>query len=229
VPVLVLVFGLPTAEAVGTSLVFSTVVKLVCTPVYVLRRQFSMRVLARLLAGGLPGVIAGTFLLSGLHAGRLEHAVLAVVGATIAVLAIYSLWRLWHGHSWGPHIDRAGWLPWVSLPIGLEVGFSAAGASALGSVALMSLTCLTSTVVVGTDLLFGLALAATGGGLHMALGNVNGRIVAELLAGGLAGALVGLWLAVRIPARHMRAALSATLSVLGAQLFWRGVTSLVAS
>ena len=229
VPVLVLVFGMPTAEAVGTSLVFSTAVKLISTPVYVLRRQFCARALVRMLAGGLPGVIAGTFLLTCLHSRRLEPAVLAFVGATIAVLAIYSLWRLSHGHASGSHIDRSRWLPWVSLPIGLEVGFSAAGASALGSVALLSLTALNTTAVVGTDLAFGLVLAGAGGGIHVALGNVNGRVVAELLAGGVAGALLGPWLALRIPARPMRAALSVVLSVLGAQLFWRGVTSFGAS
>ena len=229
VPVLVLVCGLPTAEAVGTSLVFATFVKLFCTPVYVLRRQFCARTLVRLLSGGLPGVVAGTFVLSGLHSRRLEHVVLALVGGTIAVLALTSLRRLRHIHASATQRNRSRWLPWAALPIGLEVGFSSAGASALGSVALLSLTSLTTPVVVGTDLLFGLALSATGGGLHFVLGNVNTPIVGELLAGGIAGALAGPWLALCIPPRPMRAALSVVLSMLGAQLFWRGVVWLVAS
>jgi uncharacterized membrane protein YfcA len=227
VPVLVMLCGLPTTEAVGTSLVFATVVKLISTPVYVLRKQFSGRVLAGMLVGGLPGVIAGTLLLSGLQARGLEHVVLATVGGTIAVLALGSLWRLRPKNNSRTPVDRSQWLAWVAVPIGLEVGFSSAGASALGSVALLSLTPLSSPVVVGTDLLFGLALSAAGGGLHLALGNVNGRIVTELLAGGVAGALTGPWLALCIPARPMRAGLSFVLSILGAQLFWRGVSSLV--
>ena len=94
---------------------------------------------------------------------------------------------------------------------------------------MLSLTPLTAPVIVGTDLLFGLGLSAAGGRLHLALGNVNSRLAAHLLAGGVAGALAGPWLATCMPVRTMRAALSALLSALGAQLFWRGVASLVGS
>jgi uncharacterized membrane protein YfcA len=229
VPVLVLVCGLPTAEAVGTSMVFATFVKLLSTPAYLWRRQVSAPTLIRLLAGGLPGVVAGALLLSGLHTRRLEHVVLVIVGGTTAVMAIASLWRLRRGDRSLARRDRSHWLSWVALPIGLEVGFSSAGAGALGAIAMMSFTPLAAPVIVGTDLLFGLGLSAAGGGLQLALGNVNGRIAAHLLTGGVAGALVGPWLATRVPLRTMRAALSMMLSVLGTQLFWRGVAPLVGS
>jgi len=229
VPVLVLACGLPTAEAVGTAMVFATAVKLLSAPFYLWRRQFRAATLVRLLAGGLPGVLLGALLLDGLRSGRFEHAVLAIVGATTAVLAIASLWRLRHSGPLRPRRDRSHWLPWVGFPIGLEVGFSSAGAGALGGIALMSLTPLSASAVVGTDLMFGMALSAAGGGLHFALGNVNVPLACRLLTGGIAGALAGPWLATRIPVRAMRAALSATLSVLGAQLFWRGVTLFVSS
>ena len=229
VPVLVLVCGLPTAEAVGTSMVFATIVKFVAAPAYVLRRQFSAATLFKLLAGGLPGVLAGALLLSGLHTRRLEPAVLAIVGGTTAVMAIASLWRTRHGDASVLKRDRTHWLPWVALPIGLEVGFSSAGAGALGGIALLSLTQLTAPVIVGTDLLFGLGLSTVGGGLHLALGNVNGPLVVRLVGGGIAGAAAGPWLATRVPVRIMRVALSLTLSVLGAQLFWRGAAALLRS
>ena len=227
VPVLVLACELPMAEAVGTSMVFVTMVKLLSAPVYVWRRQFSGATLLRLLAGGLPGVVAGALLLRGLHTRKLEHTVLAVVGGTIAITAMASLWRLRGGKPAASKCDRSRLLPWVALPIGLEVGFSSAGAGALGGIALLSLTPLAPQVIVGTDLLFGLSISAAGSGLHLALGKVNGHVVAQLLAGGVAGALAGPWLAARVPVRAMRAALSLVLSVLGVQLFWRGVASLL--
>jgi uncharacterized membrane protein YfcA len=227
VPVLVLICGLPTVEAVGTSMVFATIVKFVSAPAYILRRQFSAATLIKLLAGGLPGVLAGALLLSGLNARRLEPAVLTIVGGTTAVMALASLGRLRKGDASALKRDRSHWLPWVALPIGLEVGFSSAGAGALGGIALLSLTPLTASVIVGTDLLFGLGLSTAGGGLHLALGNVNGPLVVRLVAGGVAGALAGPWLAPRVPARTMRAALSLMLSILGAQLFCRGVAALV--
>jgi uncharacterized membrane protein YfcA len=209
-------------------MVFATVVKLVAAPLYVLRRQFSAAALSRLLAGGLPGVLAGTLLLSGLHTKGLENAVAAVVGCVTVISAIASLYRLRHNATGSvPKRERSRWLPWVALPIGLEVGFSSAGAGALGGIALLSLTPLAVTAVVGTDLLFGLGLSAAGSGLHLALGSVNGPVAARLLAGGVAGAMAGPWLATRIPVLAMRTALSVVLSILGAQLFWRGVAPLV--
>ena len=39
--------------------------------------------------------------------------------------------------------------------------------------------------------------------------------------------MAGPWLAMRVPAGAMRAALSVTLSVLGAELFWSGVAPLL--
>ena len=95
------------------------------------------------------------------------------------------------------------------------------------AVALLSLTPLATPVVVGTDLLFGLCLSAAGSGLHLAMNQVNGWLAAQLLAGGVAGALAGPWLAMLLPMRAMRAALSLVLSVLGADLFWRGLAPLV--
>ena len=226
-PMLVLAWGLPPAEAIGTSMVFATVVKLVAAPSYVVRRQFNAAALTRLLTGGLPGVLAGTLLLNGFHMWHLDNVVAATVGGTTAILAIASLWRLRRGQTPAPQRGHSRWLPWVALPIGVEVGFSSAGAGALGCMALMSLTPLTATSIIGTDLLFGLGLSAAGSGLHLALGSVNGQVAVHLLAGGVAGAVVGPWLATRVPAHVMRGVLSVALSVLGTQLFWRGVAPLV--
>jgi uncharacterized membrane protein YfcA len=226
VSVLVLGCGLPIAEAVGTSLVFGTIVKLLSTPAYLLRRQCSLPTLLRLLAGGLPGVITGTLLLRRLSTPGLEHAIFTIVGGTITLSAIASLWRLRPGAAAKPVRDRSRWLAWTALPIGLQVGFSSAGAGALTAATLMAMTPLATPVVIGTDLFFGLCLSATGSGLHLAMSQVNSHLAAQLLAGGIAGALAGPWLAMRIPVRAMRAALSLILCILGAELFWRGVAPL---
>ena len=96
VPVLVLAWGTPPAEAVGTSLVFAAVVKMLAAPAYVLRRQFSAPALKRLLAGGLPGVFAGTIMLQAFHWKQLDNVVAALVGGITALLAVASLCRARH-------------------------------------------------------------------------------------------------------------------------------------
>lgn len=227
VPVLILLCKMPIAEAVGTSMLFGTIVKLLSAPAYILRRQCNAAVLGRLLAGGLPGVAAGTLLLRELGTPTLQHAMLAIVGSTITVSALASLWRLRQTAPSPAESARLRWLPWIALPIGLEVGFSSAGAGALTGIVLLSFTSLATPVIVGTDLVFGLCLSAAGSGLHLAFGRIDGPAAAQLLAGGVAGALAGPWLAMRLPVRAMRAALSVLLAILGAEMFWRGVTPLI--
>lgn len=226
VPLLILGLGVPAAEAVGTSLLFVTVTKLAATPVYFARGQVDRRAAFLLLAGGLPGVAAGSLLLARMRTEHLQPLVLFLVGLTIVVMALTSLWKLFRRPSGAVGSPRERWLPWLAAPIGLEVGFSSAGAGALGSLALMEFTALPAAKIVGTDLLFGLVVSAVGGGLHFAAGNVNQTLLWHLCLGGVLGATLGAHLATRFPSRALRTALTFFLVALGSQLFWRGLTGL---
>lgn len=225
-PVLILFFGMPPAAAVGTALLFVTVVKLLAVPVYVMRRQVDYRAAGLLLAGGLPGAWAGVQLHNGFRQTHLRPAVLVVVGATIVALALMSLCRILGRGEQGPVVRRP-WLALIGAPIGLEVGFSSAGAGALGNLALMRCTRLEPSRIVGTDLLFGLALAAAAGSLHLAAGNVDPAAFRQLCMGGIPGALAGAWLASLLPARPLRTLLTLVLIYLGSQLMWDGLRSFV--
>jgi len=226
-PIFILALGLPVTEAVGTSLVFVTIVKLFASPLYILRKQVDYRVLRYMMLGGLPGVAIGTFALSKLNTKAAQPLVLALVGFTIVVLAVISVWRLLSRGITAGDDKRARWIPWLTLPIGLEVGFSSAGAGALGSLVMMYCSSIPASMVVGTDLLFGLALSTFGGGLHLAAGNWNAPLFWKLAAGGAVGAMFGSWLATRVPAKPLRAGLSFFLVFLGGQLCWKGVQVLV--
>jgi uncharacterized membrane protein YfcA len=223
-PILVLFLGLPAPLAVGTALIFGAIIKLVAVPSYLLRRQVDFRVLAWMLAGGVPGTIAGSILLSRMDAGG-RHAVLsAVLGVTIVIGAGLNVWRiLRHSGTTGSERDRHRWLPWIMLPIGAEVGFSSAGSGALGSLALMRLTSLPPAQVVGTDVFFGLGVSLLGGGFQWTAGNYDPVLVTKLVIGGAAGVLLGANLGAWMPARPLRLALSFWLVVLGAQLCWRSI------
>ena len=61
------------------------------------------------------------------------------------------------------------WLPWLAVPIGIESGFSSAGAGALGTVLLLNYSEMTPAEVVGTDLLFGLAAVGHWRGIPLEL------------------------------------------------------------
>jgi uncharacterized protein len=209
-PLLILLLGMPAAEAVGTALIFGAVVKIITTPMYVARRQVDWKALAFLLATGLPGVLAGSLLFRNVRSSVISVA----VGITIVALALINLFRF--GHV--TRHDRKPWLMAVGLPIGAEVGFSSAGAGALGALCLMSMTTLVPAAVVGTDLAFGLVLSLVGGGIHAAMGDLNPGVLTKLLAGGVVGALGGAMLSSRLPSQKLRFVLCLMLVVLGGQL-----------
>lgn len=220
-PTLILFLGMPLPAAVGTALIFGAVVKSIAAPVYWIRKQVNFRTLGFLLAGGLPGVIISSIVLSRTGLGRNQGFLLALLGLTIMVTAGRTFFSK-SVREGTPPKDRTNWLPLVAAPIGAEVGFSSAGAGALGTSALLLMTPLTVTEVVGTDLFFGLALSLVGGGAHLAMGDFSSTVVLKLITGGVAGAIVGSLLATRIPARIFRYALAGWLVYLGFELCQKG-------
>jgi len=64
-PLLILALGVPARIAVGTSLIFGAVVKIITSPVYMARGQVDWRTLSYMLCGGVPGVLIGVFMLRG--------------------------------------------------------------------------------------------------------------------------------------------------------------------
>jgi len=216
-PLLILGLGLPPTVAVGTSLAFATVIKLVAVPMYWRRGQVHWPSALRLLLGGIPAVLAGGILLS--KAGQ-KGAVLLVIGVIIVFFSIINLVRVFFPAP--ARRPRPGCLNWIGIPIGLEVGFSSAGAGALGSLALLHCTALSPAAVVGTDLVFGLAISTAGGLFHAASGSVDYALLAQLCVGGVAGVIAGATWANRLPAPRLRAALAVFLVILGVRLCWSG-------
>ena len=221
-PVLMMVFHVPAAAAVGTALTFGAVTKLAIAPAYALRGQVNGRALAHMLAGGLPGVLAGSIILSRLDATRHQGTISLILGCTIVVFALLSMYRLIRPADEGAQSDRPWWLTAVSLPIGAEVGFSSAGSGSLASLALMGFTKLSTGAVVGTDIAFGLGLSLVGGSILIVSGHVDPHILPQLLAGGILGALTAPNLARIIPGRPLRIGLLIWIIFLGTQLIEKG-------
>jgi uncharacterized protein len=220
-PLLFLLLGLPAKECVGTALIFATVVKVVTVPSYIARQQVNWRVFTYLTAAGLPGVVAGAFLMKRLP----TDIVMGCVGLTIVSITLVNLFRFAHVVQ---H-DRTHWLAPLGLLIGLEMGFSSAGAGAIGALGMMSLSKLTTAEIVGTNLGFGLALSAVGGFIHASLGNVNTMVLGKLLAGGVVGAFAGSALAGRVESKKLRFALCLALVYIGAQLSWTSFSKVYAT
>jgi hypothetical protein len=220
-PILILFLRVPPATAVGTSLAFGAIVKIASIPTYAWRRQVNFRILGLLLAGGIPGVLAGSFALDKMKHGPYQGVLYAMLGCLIVGTASFRLYRIFRPKD-NTHLpDRSKWLPWFALPIGAEVGFSSAGAGALGSLLLLGITKLTAAEVIGTDLCFGLGVSAVGSLIQVGAGNYDGALLLKLVVGGIFGAFTGSMLAGRIQQRPLRVGLLLMLIVLGCQLALR--------
>ena len=139
-PLLMLALGVPPVTAVGTSLLFVAVTKLAATSIYWSRGQIEGKALRQLLIGGIPAVLVGTYAIQ--HASsdkRLQPLVLTLIGFVVAAMAIFTLWRVIRPAQVNRQEHR-GWLKWIAIPIGLEVGFSSAGAGALTGLTLLHCT-----------------------------------------------------------------------------------------
>jgi len=222
-PILMLGLGVPPAIAVGSALTFGFIVKVFAAPVYLVRKQVDWRVLRFLLVGGIPGVIAGSFVLGSLQKVAREGVLYTLIGAVIGITALIHLWRLTQPRFESLQRDRARLLPYFAFPIGMEVGFSSAGAGALGSLLLLSFTTLTTAAVVGTDICFGLVLSLIGGGFQIGNGNVDPALLLKLSIGGIGGAITGSFLAGRVAQKPLKVALLIMLLILSGQLCWRGI------
>ncbi len=225
-PVLILFFAQSTTQAVTIALVFGTVVKLIAAPIYFARGHINFRILGYLAAGGLPGVLLGSLLLASMNKASMNEPVLILVGFTIVFSAGATLMRGLANRVVSKPI-AGKWLSWIVAPIGLEVGFSSAGAGALGSVVLMRYTALLPAQVIGTDLAFGLLLSMFGGGIHVGMTGLPTAILIKLLIGGIPGVLVGTQLATSMPPKKLRFALCLWLLYVGVQLSYRGISGIV--
>jgi uncharacterized membrane protein YfcA len=227
VPALVLIVGLTAGEAVGTAFVFAGVLRLIAAPFYLFRRNFHARYLWLLLLGAVPGLLLGTLVLRFLGNQGGSPGVIILLGIMLAVSS--SVTFVPRAQNPGFAQKNSRWLPWLALPIGVEYGFSSAGAGALGSVLLLNYSEITTPQVVGTDLIFGLVLAAIGGAFHWKFGAINSPVLLQLLTGGVPGVLFGCVLARHVPARKLRLAVAMIAILAGVQLVWNGTHTLLSN
>jgi len=226
VPALVLIVGLPAGEAVGTAFVFAGVLRLIAAPFYLLRRHVHSRYFRLMLTGAVPGLVLGIVALRILAKAGNSPVVIIVLGVLLALTSGVTF--VPRAQNRGFAVENARWLPWLAFPIGIESGFSSAGAGALGTVLLLNYSEMSPAQVVGTDIVFGLVLAAIGSAVHWSFGSISTTILLQLLAGGVPGVVLGCLLARRVPAQKLKAVVAAVALAAGLQLVWSGTRAVAA-
>jgi uncharacterized protein len=226
VPALVLLAGLTAGEAVGTAFLFAGVLRLIAAPFYLFKKQIHARYLWLLLQGAVPGLLVGTWALRLLDRNAGSPVVILLLGILLAASSSLTFFRRVQNPAFAGKNHR--WLPWLALPIGVESGFSSAGAGALGTVLLLNYSEMTPAQVVGTDLLFGLVLAVLGSAFHWTFGSISMPILFQLLLGGIPGVVLGCLLARSVPANKLKTVVALVAVFAGLQLVWTGSRTLAA-
>jgi uncharacterized protein len=224
VPALLLIVGLPAGEAVGTAFVFAGVLRLIAAPFYLFGRHVNPRYFRLLLQGAVPGLVLGMLALRAATKNDNGPVVVIVLGLLLAASSSVTFLPRLQNPSFS--LRKSHWLPWLAFPIGVESGFSSAGAGALGTVLLLNYSEMTPAQVVGTDLIFGLVLAIIGSAVHWTFGSISTPVLLQLLAGGLPGVVVGCLLARKVPAQKLKAVVALIAMCAGLQLVWSGVHTL---
>lgn len=223
-PALILLLGFSARAGIATALVFSATVKIWASGIYLWRREVDFRVLGYMIAGGLPGAILGASAIQRLRGGRSDGWILAIVGAIVAISAASSLFRIGKPNR---ARSRPALLPVFTFPIGLETGFSSAGAGALGSVVLFNLTALSPTTVVGTDLWFGMIISGLGGSIHALAGSCDWAALARLVPAGVVGTILGAFVSRALPAKILRSVALACATGVGILLLCKGIKEIL--
>ena len=227
VPALVLLVGLSANASVGTAFVFAGVLRLIATPFYLAGKNVHWRYLWLLLQGAVPGLFIGTIFLRLMSNSSYSPAIVVILGLLLTASSTITFIRRAQNQNFAR--KNSQWLPWLALPIGIESGFSSAGAGALGTVLLLNYSEMTAPEVVGTDILFGLVLAVFGSMIQWKFGTISGSVLSQLLAGGIPGVLIGCAFSKKVPARRLKLVIATIAIFAGVQLIYTGSKTLIAA
>lgn len=226
-PLLVLVFGVSPATAVGTDLLYAAATKAGGGAVHARRGHVRWDVVARLGAGSIPGALLTIAALSLLAIDRaalsmiVTHALGVALLLTAAALVLKRRLQAWGRraeHGW-PERRQAALTVGVGAVLGVLVALSSVGAGALGVAALFFLyPQLRAAEIVGSDIAHAVPLTLVAGLGHAHLGTVDWTLLGALLLGSLPGIWLGSSLAARVPESLLRAVLALLLVVIGSRL-----------
>ncbi len=227
-PLLILLFNISPAMAIGTDLLFASITKSGGIWVHGHRGNVDWKIVRLLCMGSLPAAALVVLLLqqySGGSAGDMKKVLTTSLGIALLLTAPAILFkgRLLHIAQSSLNLQRfVHWRTPATIFAGAVVGalvtLSSVGAGVLGTMTLFFLyPYLPSVRVVGTDIAHAVPLTAVAGLGHLSLGHVDLTLLGSLLLGSLPGIYLGSHLSSKIPERVLRPILGSVLLLFGAK------------
>jgi uncharacterized protein len=226
-PLLILLFGIHPATAVGTDLLYAAATKTVGTAVHGANRTIDWRVVGLLAAGSVPMTVVTVFVLGNIGIqSQTAHDLITVLLAIALFITAATL--IFRERIVARYAVRLAALPAERIIIftvvlgavlGVLVSITSVGAGAIGVTALILLyPKLPTARIVGSDIAHAVPLTLVAGIGHWFLGSINVDVLASLLIGSIPGILIGSYAAPRIPEPALRFVLAATLLLVATKL-----------
>jgi uncharacterized membrane protein YfcA len=233
-PLLILLFGVHPATAVGTDLLYAAATKTGGSLVHGFARSIDWRVVRRLASGSIPATVVTLAVLShfNLNGDAARSLITLVLSFALfltafvlvfggAIVAAYRA-RVAELDSRRTAIDTI----LVGALLGVLVTVSSVGAGAIGVIALVLLyPHMPMAKIVGSDIAHAVPLTLIAGLGHWMMGSVDWHIISSLLAGSLPGIFIGSYFAIRIPERALKVVLAATLVVVASRISYDHATA----
>ncbi|HKT75059.1 MAG TPA: sulfite exporter TauE/SafE family protein [Steroidobacteraceae bacterium] len=225
-PLLVLLFGIHPATAVGTDLLYAAVTKAAGTFVHEEKSNVDWRITRRLASGSLPAAALTLFSIHYFAPGGMAAASRTIT-LTLGIALLVTAASLLLGARLRKFLSAPDTLVerhpaftvLTGAVLGCLVSLTSVGAGALGVTVLLFLYPTLSAVrIVASDLAHAVPLTLVAGLGHWMLHDLDWGLFASLLLGSLPGVYFGSHLSCRIPERVLRGFLATILVIVGARL-----------
>ena len=226
-PLLVLMFGVSPATAVGTDLLYAALTKAGGTVAHGRKGHVDWQIVGRLGAGSIPAAGLTLYVLSQLpgHGKEVGQVMAVALGFALfltaaAIFLREKLLRYARHHEDSFIHHHVGWVTvLVGVILGVLVTISSVGAGALGVTALFFLYPRLGTLrIVASDIAHAVPLTAVAGIGHWYLGSVDFSLLGALLLGSLPGIWIGSHIASKVPEKFLRSLLATMLVIIGTKL-----------
>ena len=227
-PLLITVFHIPAAIAVGTDLLYTAATRTVATAIHGFSKNIDWRIVKRLAAGSIPATLLTLLVLycAGLHGKVTSGFVTSFLGAAILITATALIFRKQlmtiYGHRIAAMKDST--TRWLTISMGALLGVlvsvTSVGAGAIGvTVLVMLYPALSASRIIGSDIAHAVPLALIAGTGYLAIGSVDLNLLVSLFSGSVVGVVAGSILAPRTSEILLRYLLAGAMILAAAKLF----------
>lgn len=225
-PILMLIFHIKPAVAVGTDLLFASITKSVGIFAHGKLGNINWKIVKRLSIGSVPASMATVYILSHLDIDSTSGIEVikfwlgvALVVTSIAVLLREKILNLALKGDWLTDAHVAPVTVLLGVILGSLVTLTSVGAGALGLTALILLHPKEELkTLIGTDIAHAVPLTLIAGLGHASIGTIDYYLLGTLLLGSIPGIYLGSHISAKVAEHWLRVALAAILIFVGLKL-----------